>query len=107
MLRVLSQRMQRSTNSSRASRRGPALKPAELLASRIDRAKGEVYTRRADELETAKGELDALKAKAVEAANAAKAEVHDEEVWLRLAAARLREQAARDQIDRLAAQLRA
>ena len=82
---------------------GPALKPAELLASRIDRAKGEVYTRRADELETAKGELDALKAKAVEAANTAKAEVHDEEVWLRLANARLREKAARDQIDRLTA----
>ena len=62
-----------------------------------------VYKRRANELEAAKGELDAIRVRAVEAANAAKAEVHDEKVWSRLANARLREKAARDQIDRLTA----
>jgi len=82
---------------------GPVLKPAELIALRIDQAKGVVYKRRANELEAAKGELDAIRVRAVEAANAAKAEVHDEKVWSRLANARLREKAARDQIDRLTA----
>lgn len=82
---------------------GPTLKPAEILTLRIDAVKGAIYKCRAGELDAAHQALENLRLKAVEAGNAAKAEVHDESVLDRLNAARNREQAAWGEIRRLTA----